>query len=140
MRIVFTARDVLGLELSGTFSTERVTAETIVSRRLAEYSVAHDRELLEWLRHSAESADNIELPTDSPEEDRMIYVLTDLIARQGDIVVRCSKCNAVVPLDGITSVEKDFSTETAGIRAGFAGELYLCPNQHGLLFSITKIF
>jgi len=132
MRIVLTTHDVFGLELSGTFSTERATAETIVSSRFAAHGVARDRNLLEWLRRLPESAADVEMPSDSPEEERMEYALTDLIERQGDIIVRCSKCDALVPLDAITTEEKDFCT--------FAGDLYRCPNQHGLLFAVTKIF
>lgn len=140
MRIVLTARDEIGMELSGTFSTDRATAEAIVSRRLAQHEIGADRQLLEWIQSLSESIDYVEISPDSPEEDRMIYVLADLINRQDDIVVQCSKCNASVPLDSITFKEKDFSHEIAGMRVGFAGNLYRCSNQHELLIVPTKIF
>jgi hypothetical protein len=143
MRIIYSQRDerdMLGVDLCGTFSTDRAAAETFALRSLAEHGLACDRHLLEWIRNLPHSANEVEMPTDSLDAERMVYVLADLIEQNGDIVVHCRKCNALVPLDGITSEEKDFSTESSGMRMGFAGDLYRCPNLHGLLFSVTKIF
>src|SRR5688572_12673483 len=113
MRIVLTETDVIGLELSGTFSIDRVAAEAIVSRRFAEHRIVRDRNLLEWIRSLPESIDDVNVPKGSQQEDRLSYVVAELIARHGDIVVQCGKCNASVPLDSITFEEKDFSSESS---------------------------
>ena len=70
----------------------------------------------------------------------MDFVIADLIACRGDIVVTCGRCKADVQLDDVIIEEKDFSSEVSGMCMGFAGDLYLCPERHGLLFVMTKIF
>jgi hypothetical protein len=140
MRIVYTERDIFGLELCGTFLIEIATADAFTSRRFAEHGVAADRQLLKWIRHLPESANDVEIPKDSLESDRIVYVIADLIEQKGEIITRCRQCNALVPLETITVEQKDFSTDSSGIHMGFAGDLYLCAQLHGLLFSVTKIF
>ncbi|MDP7288996.1 MAG: hypothetical protein QGH94_13505 [Phycisphaerae bacterium] len=140
MQIVLTAHDEMGMEVSDRFSVRKDLAEAMVSDRWSEHGVRHDRDLLEWLQSIPQTDANVDIGPDSPQRDRMLYVISDLIASRGDIDITCGKCKASVDPGDIIVEEKDFSTESCGITMGFAGDLHMCPNRHGVLFVVTKIF
>lgn len=140
IHIALTTDGHFPFQLSGTFFIPRSLAEVIVSRRVADHGITFDRDLEFWLRSLPTIGDNVHVPKGSHLADRLSYVMAEAIAQKGDIEVRCNRCQASIPIQSITIAEKDFSTETSGMRMGFAGELYRCPHSHDLLFVMTKIY
>lgn len=140
MRIALTTDSQFPFQLSGNFLISRSLVEEIVSRRVADHGITFDRELEIWLHSLPSIGDSVHVPKGSQYEDRFSHVIAEVIAQKGDIKVHCSRCHATIPTQSITILEKDFSTETSGMRMGFAGELYRCPDKHNLLFVMTKIY
>jgi len=140
MHIAYTTDGHFPFQLSGTFLIPRSLAEVVVSRRVADHGIAFDRDLEFWLHSLPTIEDSVHVPKGSQYEERLSYVIAELIAEKGDIEVRCTRCQASIPIQSITIAEKDFSTETSGMRMGFAGELYRCPDKHDLLFVMTRIY
>ncbi|WP_425395759.1 hypothetical protein [Aeoliella sp.] len=136
--LVFETKYELGMKLRGSISVPLEAAKTIATDRASKTGFVGDRELLEWMNSVTNADDRVIVPAD--KRDRMDYVVADLIDCQGDVAVSCRLCKSCVVLPDITIEEKDFSTETSSMRMGFAGNLYSCPNNHGLLFVVTKIF
>ena len=131
---------VLDTEVSSTISVDRDSATAIVWQRWSDHYVPGDQQLLQWLESLPEQSDCINVSRDFPQRDRLEYAIARLMTLGGDIQVTCHQCAADVLADDIQVVEKDFSTETDDMRMGFAGDLYLCPKGHGLMFVMTKIY
>lgn len=140
IHIALTTDGHFPFQLSGTFFIPRSLAEVIVSRRVVDHGITFDRDLEFWLHSLPTMGDNVHVPKGSHLEDRLLFVMAEAIAQKGDIEVRCNRCQTSIPIESITIAEKDFSTETSGMRMGFAGELYRCPYSHDLLFVMTKIY
>jgi hypothetical protein len=82
MQILLNTVNQFGYEVSATFGIPRPAAEAILASRLNEHGITHDRVLLEWLKSLPDTDDHIVVPKDSPQEERLTYVVADLIAQQ----------------------------------------------------------